>query len=205
MGVTAQKRMSKGERRHQLLDVAASLLAEGDTQNVTMERVAEHAGVSKALPYAHFENAEQLLVTLYRRASVELGEAIWQALEDAGDDDDLADVWADAYYHCSITQGVVFAALIRPGSPIPAKADGRGHAEEFVSRILHRHFGVDPDHARTISAMLQGAFHGGSHTWLRDEAARSEVVQTAADVVRGVVASAPRCERHDHTTRNEAR
>ena len=129
-----------------------------------------------------------------------MDEAIWKALEDAGDDDDLADVWADAYYHCSITQGVVFAALIRPGSPIPAKADGRGHAEEFVSRILHRHFGVDPDHARTIAAMLQGAFHGGSHTWLRDEAARSEVVQTAADVVRGVVASAPRCERHDHTT-----
>ena len=143
MGVTAQKRMSKGERRHQLLDVAASLLAEGDTQNVTMERVAEHAGVSKALPYAHFENAEQLLVTLYRRASVELGEAIWQALEDAGDDDDLADVWADAYYHCSITQGVVFAALGERERPSVVlilqdnKPGRRQHANvrtQFISR-----------------------------------------------------------------------
>jgi len=205
VGVTAQKRMSRGQRRHQLLDVAAALLAEGDTQIVTMERVAEHAGVSKALPYAHFENAEALLVTLYRRASVDLGESIWRALEDADDDEDLAFVWADAYYHCSITQGVVFAALIRPGSPIPAKADGRGHAEEFVSKILHRHFGVDPDHGRAISAVLQGAFHGGSHTWLRDEHARPTVVSTVADVVRGVVATAPPCQRHDHTTRNEAR
>lgn len=205
MGVTAQKRMSKGQRRHQLLDVAATLLAEGDTQNVTMERVAEHAGVSKALPYAHFENAEDLLVTLYRRSSVELGEAIWRALESADEDDDLASVWADAYYHCSITQGVVFAALIRPGSPVPAKADGRGHAEEFVSKILHRHFGVDPGHARATAAVLQGAFHGGSHTWLRDPRARSIVVATAADVVRGVVESAPRCERHAHPTSNEAR
>lgn len=202
MGATAQKRMSKGQRRHQLLDVAAALLADGDHGNVTMERVAERAGVSKALPYAHFENAEDLLVTLYRRASVELGESIWQALEDAALDDDLARVWADAYYHCSITQGVVFAALIRPGSPIPARADGRGHAEEFVSRILHRHFGMDPGHARSIAAVVQGAFHGGSHAWLRDDRARDVVVAAAADVVRGLVASAPTCRRHDHSRQN---
>lgn len=194
--------MSRGQRRHQLLDVAAALLADGNNANVTMERVAEHAGVSKALPYAHFDNAEDLLVTLYRRASVELGESIWQALEHAGSGDDLARVWADAYYHCSVTQGVVFSALIRPGSAIPAKADGRGHAEEFVSRILHRHFGVDRDHARTVSSVVQGAFHGGSHTWLRDERARDAVVAVAADVVRGVVATAPRCRRHEHSREN---
>lgn len=181
-----------------MLDVAAALLADGDTQAVTMERVAEHAGVSKALPYAHFDNAEDLLVTLYRRASVELGESIWHALDRATPSDDLASVWADAYYHCSVTQGVVFTALIRPGSPIPAKADRRGHAEEFVSRILHRYFGVAPDHARAVSSVVQGAFHGGSHTWLRDETARGAVIESAAGVVRAVVANAPACDRHEH-------
>ncbi len=190
--------MSKGQRRHQLLDVAALLLADGDTHVVTMERVAEHAGVSKALPYAHFDNAEDLLITLYRRASVELGESIWQALDEAGPTDDLALVWADAYYHCSVTQGVVFAALIRPGSPIPAKADRRGHADEFVRRILHRFFGVDQAHAQAVASVVQGAFHGGSHTWLRDETARPVVIETAADVVRSVVATAPKCDRHEH-------
>lgn len=198
VGITAQRRMSKGERRHHLLDVAARLLEAGDTQAVTMERVAEHAGVSKALPYAHFDNAEDLLVTLYRRSSMELGESIWQALVSADRSDDRAQVWADAYYHCSVTQGVVFAALIRPGSSIPAKADRRGHADEFVRRILHRFFGVDQAHAGAVSSVIQGAFHGGSHTWLRDEASRPVVVAAAADVVRSIVATAPKCDRHDH-------
>ncbi len=190
--------MRKDERRHHLLDVAAELLASGDTHLVTMERVAERAGVSKALPYAHFDNAEHLLVTLFRRSSVELGASIWTALEAAPPTGDRAAVWARAYYECSISQGVVFAALIRPGSPIPAKADRRGSGEDFVGRILHRFFAVEPDHARAVAALLQGAFHGGSHTWLRNETIRPVVVDTAADVVRGVVANAPTCTRHPH-------
>lgn len=38
---------------------------------VTMEGVAERAGVSKALPYNHFANADDLLVELYRREVVD--------------------------------------------------------------------------------------------------------------------------------------
>jgi AcrR family transcriptional regulator len=192
--------MRKRERRHQLLDVAAALLADEDVKTVTMERIAERAGVSKALPYAHFDNAEHLLVTLYQRTSVTLGASVWEALESAAPDDDLAHVWIRAHFRCGATQGVVFEALIRPGSTVPAKANRDGGGELFVARLLHRYFGVDKDHAHTISGVIVGAFLGASHTWLRAEAPRPTIEAALADLIRALVAAAPSCNVHDHDT-----
>ena len=188
----ASRRMSKRARRHQLLDVAAGLLADGGTRTVTMERVAETAGVSKALPYAHFANAEDLLIALYRRSSVELGESVWAALEAAGPDDDLAEVWVRSHFHCGARQGVVFAALITPGSAIPSKADKSSSGEAFVARILRRFFDVDPDHARLIASMILGSLLGVSHGWITDPAARPTLEQAAIDLIHGVVDAAPK-------------
>lgn len=197
--------MRKGERRHQLLDVAAELLADEDAGNVTMERVAERAGVSKALPYAHFDNAEHLLVTLYQRTSVTLGETIWSALEAAGPDDDLADVWIGAHFRCGADQGVVFEALIRPGSAVPAKANRGGGGDLFVARLLHRYFGVDKHHARAISGVVLGAFLGASYAWLGDREPRPTIEAALADLVRALVAAAPACDQHDHGARSDGR
>ena len=189
---TPKKRMSKRARRHQLLDVAAGLLAEGGMRAATMERVAEAAGVSKALPYAHFANAEDLLVALYRRSSVELGESVWAALEAAGPGDDLAEVWVRSHFHCGARQGVVFAALITPGSAVPSKADRSNTGEAFVGRILRRFFEVDGAHARVVAPMVLGAFHGASSQWIGDVASRPTVEQAIVDLVRSVVGAAPK-------------
>ena len=191
---TRTKRMSKRARRHQLLDVAAGLLAEGGVRAATMERVAEAAGVSKALPYAHFANAEDLLIALYRRSSVELGESVWAALESAGSDDDLAEVWVRSHFHCGARQGVVFAALITPGSAVPSKADRSNTGEAFVSRILRHFFDVEATHARVVASTVLGAFLGASRQWLSEVSSRPTLEQAMIDLVRGVVEAAPRAD-----------
>lgn len=197
--------MRKRERRHQLLDVAAAMLADEDTKSVTMERLAERAGVSKALPYAHFSNAEDVLVTLYRRTSRVLGESIWKALESARPADDRAEVWVRAHFRCGASQGVVFAALIRPGSSVPSKANRDSTGEEFTARILHRFLGVERDHARAVSGVVLGAFLGASNAWLREEAPRSILEQAMIEMIRALVEAAPRCTAHDHSTGDLAR
>jgi AcrR family transcriptional regulator len=62
-------RLSPEARRHQLLDIAAGVIADEGTQAMTMERVAESAGVSKALVYRYFGNRSALLLELYERES----------------------------------------------------------------------------------------------------------------------------------------
>ena len=60
-------RLSPEVRRDQLLDAAAAVIAGEGTQAMTMERIAEGAGVSKALVYRYFANRSALLLELYER------------------------------------------------------------------------------------------------------------------------------------------
>src|SRR5437867_1042022 len=62
-----QERLTREERRDQLLDSAAVIVAARGFDGISMEAVAARAGVSKALPYSHFENADALVVALRDR------------------------------------------------------------------------------------------------------------------------------------------
>ena len=56
--------MRAEDRRDHLLDEAAAILVAHGAAVLTMERLAESAGVSKALPYKHFDNVQHVLVAL---------------------------------------------------------------------------------------------------------------------------------------------
>src|SRR6185437_4284278 len=62
-------RLARSNRRDALLDAAADLVAAGDVESVSMEAVAEQAGVSRPLVYKHFANRSELLAALYQRES----------------------------------------------------------------------------------------------------------------------------------------
>ncbi|MEU9620439.1 MULTISPECIES: helix-turn-helix domain-containing protein [unclassified Streptomyces] len=67
-----RQRLSPAERRAQLLAVAAQLFAAHPYDEVTMEDVAEHAGVSRALLYRHFPSKRELFAALYQQVSERL-------------------------------------------------------------------------------------------------------------------------------------
>jgi len=62
-------RLARADRRDVLIDAAAELVAEGDIEAVSMEAVAERAGVSRPLVYKHFANRNELLAAVYQRES----------------------------------------------------------------------------------------------------------------------------------------
>src|SRR5215210_6602114 len=79
----ANGRLAHSERRGALLDVAADLVTRGDIESVTMETVAERAGVSRSLVYKHFANREDLLAALYEREAALLHDELAHAVEAA--------------------------------------------------------------------------------------------------------------------------
>jgi AcrR family transcriptional regulator len=74
--IARSTKLTRGERRESLLDAATELLGAGGPGAVTMEGVAAAAGVTKALPYRHFPNADAVLVALVERFNLELAECI---------------------------------------------------------------------------------------------------------------------------------
>src|SRR6266540_1380308 len=65
-------RLTRAERRDALLDAAVALATSGDVAAVSMETVAERAGVSRPLVYKHFANRNELLAAVYQREAVHL-------------------------------------------------------------------------------------------------------------------------------------
>src|SRR3954454_2400127 len=65
-------RLARAERREGLLDAALSLVAAGDVDAVSIESVADRAGVSRPLVYKHFANRIDILTALYLRESQRL-------------------------------------------------------------------------------------------------------------------------------------
>src|SRR3954453_16945031 len=65
-------RLARADRREGLLDAALSLVAAGDVDAVSIESVADRAGVSRPLVYKHFANRIDVLTALYLRESQRL-------------------------------------------------------------------------------------------------------------------------------------
>ncbi|WP_099907196.1 TetR/AcrR family transcriptional regulator [Streptomyces sp. TLI_171] len=70
--MSPRQRLSPDHRRAQLLGVAAQLFAAHPYEDVLMEDVAEHAGISRALLYRHFPSKHALFAALYRQAAEQL-------------------------------------------------------------------------------------------------------------------------------------
>lgn len=60
-----RKRLSREDRRRQLLDMAWQLVREEGTDALSLGRLAEQAGVTKPVVYDHFETRTGLLAALY--------------------------------------------------------------------------------------------------------------------------------------------
>ena len=168
-----RQRLRADDRRRQLLDVAADLVVAHGAGAMSMERLAAEAGVSKALPYKHFDNAEAVLASLYRRETRALGRAVWQALSAAGPGDDRVRVGVRAYFDEMARRSAVLAALSRPGSTVASLADAGQAGVVFEVEVLSRFHGLSRRRAKAVAGMVQGAVVGAAATWLAGYAGRA--------------------------------
>lgn len=74
MTVRAYRRLSVEERRAQLLDAALTLFAHRAPEEVSLDDVAEAAGVSRPLVYRYFPGGKQQLYEAALRSAAELLE-----------------------------------------------------------------------------------------------------------------------------------
>ncbi len=108
-------RLSKGERRAQLLETALAMVREEGTDGLTLAAVAERAGVTKPIAYDHFGTRSGLLIALYRLLDERQVEALRRALAVAPRQlAEVARVVAQAHVDCCAAGGewlAVSAAL----------------------------------------------------------------------------------------------
>lgn len=115
-----RKRLSREDRHAQLLEVARDLIRDDGTDELTLARLADRAGVTKPLVYDHFGDRSGVLAELYRAFEARQRDTLAASLDGAEPAlPAVASVVASAYVDCCIAEGRELADVVSAlaGSP----------------------------------------------------------------------------------------
>ena len=98
-----------------LLDLAVAVAEEASVDDVTMDAVAERAGVSRTLLYKHFANRGELLAAMYRREAEHLHQRLARRVAAATTLEAMFDALITGALEAAGERGAIFAALRSAG------------------------------------------------------------------------------------------
>lgn len=154
-------RLARAERRDALLDIAAELVATGDAEAVTMEAVAERAGVSRPLVYKHFANRTELLASLYQRESLLLHRELTAAVLAADTLEGKLRALVRGALDAQRSRAATFAALRAAGMRNNVRRDEQRRRDRatlrYFASLAVQDFELDERTARAGLAIILGS------------------------------------------------
>jgi AcrR family transcriptional regulator len=183
-------RMTRAQRREHFLDVAAALVVDSGLESVTMERVASHAGVSKALGYAYFDNSDELLAALFDREMASYDRAIATAMTGASTFEEKMRGAVVAMFDMIAERGHLFGTLLNGESPDGSSLGDRQRsrktvARSFIAGLITDEFGLPPKQAMTVASIWIAAASGAIESWVARRGSRRELTDLFVALMLG--------------------
>ena len=152
------QRIARADRRALLLDAAAALVKTDGIDALSMEAVADKAGVSRPLVYKHFANRSEVLTELYRRETTEVHEELSRAVTSAPTVLDAYRALVRGSLAAAAVHGSAFATLRSAGvSNAALRKEQRsrdGLTARYFARRTVRELSIDEERARPATALL---------------------------------------------------
>ncbi|WP_330459796.1 TetR/AcrR family transcriptional regulator [Streptomyces sp. NBC_00820] len=168
----AYRRLSVEERRRQLLDSALSLFAHRAPEDVSLDDVAEAAGVSRPLVYRYFPGGKQ---QLYEAALRSAADALRQCFDEAREGPLLPRLSRALDRYLAFVDGhdAGFSALLQGGSVVETSRTGAivDEVRRAAAENIFGHLGVtDPGpRLRMTVRMWITAVEAASLIWLDED------------------------------------
>jgi AcrR family transcriptional regulator len=164
-------RLSWVDRRDALLTAAAAILTDEPVEAVTMEAVAERAGVSRPLVYKHFANRGELLAAVYQREAAVLQDELATAVRQATSVTDMFRTLIRGALKAQADRGTALAALRAAGGWNHALRQEQRQRDQTTLRYLATHLsrelGVGEPEATLAVTILLGAIETVLVQWRR--------------------------------------
>jgi AcrR family transcriptional regulator len=160
-------RLEVEERRRQLIQVGGQLFAHRSFDDISIDEIAQAAGISKGLLYHYFPSKRDFYVELIRTAGEELLSAT--AGEAAGSDDPVSaglDAWLD--YIEQHERGYIMLMQGGIGSDPEVRAIVDDTRERFIRRILGGDGHTGSPALRLAVRGWIGFVEGATLDWVRD-------------------------------------
>jgi AcrR family transcriptional regulator len=151
------------------------VLAERSVSGFTMEALAEAAGVNKAIPYRHFENAQAVLQELRRQINADVARRVLEATRACRDEGNRVRAAVGAYLDAVSENGQIAVELSAPGSPVATSATSPRAASDWTAELFVQQFGVPRNKAGALGGLAIGALTGAVEPLALNEATRATV------------------------------
>lgn len=180
--------MTRSQRREQLLDIAGEIIQESGLGAVTMERVAQRAGVSKGITYRHFANADDLIVALFQREVATNRVEVRDALE--GNPGRSSEAGFRAFFsHWTKTNYVLLDLLTQTTTVAGPLHDAQQafalQSEEYFSRLYQARLGLSETSARIAATLMLAALKGSMRSWDRGYGSPDEIERVFVAMIDG--------------------
>jgi AcrR family transcriptional regulator len=176
------RRLSAGERRDQLFDVALSLFAERGYAATTMDDIAEAAGVTKPLVYQHFDSKLALYLELMEFVSRKVIDAIASSIAQADGPRQQVELGFAAYFELVVWNEDAFRLLYGRDAPDdPELGDALRRVEDAIAEAIDPLIdaGLDPEHRLLLAYAVVGMAEGASRHWMAGRGARDRAADDA--------------------------
>lgn len=185
------QRLSKAERRQQLLDTALLIVREENADRLTLGHLAARAGVSKPVVYDHFATRSELLIELYRWIDTERVRTFTEAMTTSGRSlEDTVQVLASAYIQCAADKADEFHSV---GAALAGSEEKAAVFQELLDNcvamfvaVLTPHVNMSPPSLQRCCIGLVGAGEALSVALTRGRLKPTEAVAAFASLIRGV-------------------
>jgi AcrR family transcriptional regulator len=195
VSLSSQSRLSKTQRRQQLLDTALAIVREEGADRLTLGHLAARAGVSKPIAYEHFGTRSGLLIALYKAIDSGKAETLRQTLLATPRGlDETVSMLADAYMHCyADTSGewhAVGAALSGSEEMVAVHQELLDVYVALFATALKPHSTLQARQLHLRCVGLIGAGEALSAAMVRGEATERQAARALAALMRGSLARA---------------
>ncbi|EPC03212.1 hypothetical protein L861_23165 [Litchfieldella anticariensis FP35 = DSM 16096] len=184
------RRLSKAERRRQLLDTAILIVRDEGADRLTLGHLATRAGVSKPVAYDHFGTRSKLLIELYKSIDIEQANALRNALTTGERSlEETVEVLAATYIHCyADTSGewhAVSAALAGSEEKEAVYQELLDGYVQLFATVLKPHSTLSPVELERRCIGLIGAGEALSAAMVRGNCSEAEAAEAFASLIQG--------------------
>lgn len=187
---TAQgERLTRIERRAQLLEVAQEIVRREGTDALTLGRLSELAGVSKPIAYEHFGTRAGLLMALSAAVDARQAQELTAALARTPKRlDAIAAVLGRAYMSCYRAFGrewhAITAALAGDAEMASFQQKQLDDYADFYCRALGPYAGLDPEELRLRCRAIIAAGDAIARDMLRGKVKEDAAAHALASLIR---------------------
>ncbi|HBV39251.1 MAG TPA: TetR family transcriptional regulator [Erwinia sp.] len=185
------QRLSKAERRRQLLGTARLIVREEGADRLTLGHLAGRAGVSKPVVYDHFATRSALLIELYRWIDTERVRMFTEAMATPSRSvQETVNMLASAYIECTTDKTDEFYSV---GAALAGSEEKAAVFQELLDNcvtmfvaVLTPHVRMSPQQLQQCCIGLVGAGESLAGAIARDSIKQTEAVTAFASIIKGV-------------------